>query len=175
MKLLKTAALGMLLAGAAWMPTFANGYEEAVQVTSDPQVAYTLYVGIPSSEAEATFDSLSDWTKHEHVQASGNGITVYYTRTLKDGTKQKVSFPRSRTYGAHFIIMEFYTPKAADAHKMYLQALNTMTKKMGQPKSRGHNSTNDFAHFEADDGFTVNLIYTPREKSFKIIREYVYH
>lgn len=175
MKLLKAATLGILLAGAAWMPSFANGFEEAVQVTSDPYVAYTLYVGMPSAEAESTFDSLPDWTKHEHVQANGGGITLIYTRILKDGTKQEISFPRSSKYGAHFIDMTFYTPNTEDAHKMYLQALKTMNQKMGKPSTIAQNKTNHYAIFEEADGYHVDLTYTPGKKAFKIVRIYVYH
>ena len=175
MNVLKTAALGVLLAGAAWMPSLANGFDEAASVTSDPQVAYTLWVGMPSADAEAAFDGLVDWTKHEHVQANGGGITVYYTRTLKDGTKQKVMFPRSRTYGAHFIDMSFTTPKADDAYKMYQQGVKTMIQNMGQPKSVTKRGMNYYTDFEQADGYNVRLSFVANEKTFTITRIYVYH
>lgn len=175
MKLLKAATLGILLAGAAWMPSFANGFGEAVQVTSNPHVAYTLYVGMPSAEAESTFDSLPDWTKHEHVQANGGGITLIYTRTLKDGTKQEVHFPRSSKLGAYFLDMKFITSKAEDAHQMYLDAVKRMTQEMGSPESIKKIYVNYLATFRETDGYTVSLRYLPQEKAFEVSRNYVYH
>lgn len=175
MNVLKTAALGVLLASAAWMPSLANGFDEAASVTSDPHVAYTLYIGKPSAESEAAFDSLPDWKKQEHVAANGGGITCIYTRTLKDGTKQRVSFPRSSKFGTYFIIMKFTTPKAEDAHQMYLDAVKRMTQEMGAPESIRKIDVNYLATFREADGYTVYLTYNTKEKTFEVDRHYVYH
>lgn len=180
MKLLKIAALGVLLASAAWLPSFANGFDEANQVSQDPHVAYTLYIGMPTKDAEAAFDELKDWKKS--VEDLTNGCytgpaskKIYYARTLKDKTKQKVFFFRNYDGILYGYQITFYTNKNADAEKMYNQAVKNLKAQLGAPHRTMSNSTNEWTNFEESDGYNINLTYNKQEKSFKIDRHYVYH
>lgn len=178
MKLLKTAALSILLAGAAWMPGFANGLDEAAQVTSDPFVAYTLYQDMPITEAVQTFDALPDWTKKmEYKRGIYTNVPaplVYtYTRTLADKTKQVLSFSKyegQEVIGGFNLI--FYTKKTKDAEQMFQQAYKSIDSyqkwyKTGNPNSK---RTDIFATFWDNDGYTIQLELNRDKNMFAVYR-----
>lgn len=179
MKIVKTAALGILLASAVWIPGFANGFDEAVQVTRDPYVAYTLYEDMPIEEAIHTFDALPDWGKKmEYVQpgpySNGQSPLCYtYTRTLADKTKQVLTFSKFKNQevlGSFKIT--FYTKKVEDAIQMFEQAYRSIDSyqkwtKAGNPNSK---QADKFATFWTNDGYTVQLEVNIDKKMFSINR-----
>lgn len=174
MKLLKTAALGILLAGAAWMPGFANGLDEAAQVTSDPFVAYTLYEEMPITEAIQTFDELPDWVKKmEYIRDpyfDGPAPLCYtYTRTLSDKTKQVLCFKK---YEGQKVLsaftLTFYTKNTKDLIQMYEQAYRSIDSYQKWNKVGNINSLS--ATFWDNDGYSIGIGVNKEKKSFTVSR-----
>lgn len=174
MNKIKVALCGLLLASAAWIPGFANGLDEAMQVTSDPYVAYTLYKSMPITEAIETFDTLPDWTKHtEYIKdPHSNGpapLVYFYTRILSDKTKQVLIFKKydNQTKLSAFALL-FYTKNAQDAIKMYEQAYQNIDSyqkwtKVGDIKSK-------HATFWNDDKDYIEITVNSADKLFFIKR-----
>ena len=174
MKVLKTALLGLLLAGTAWMPGWANGLDEAKQVTSDPFVAYTLYEGMPITDTISTFDALPDWTKKmEYIkQQYYNGpipLTYTYTRTLEDKTKQVLLFQKyqDQTVLSAFTLL-FFTKNVKDAKAMYEQAYRSIDSY--QKWSKVGNINSKQATFWDNKGYTIYIELDPDSKMFAIRR-----
>ena len=178
MKILKTAALGILLAGATWIPGFANGLDEAMQVTSDPFLAYTLYEKMPAEEAIHTFDALPDWVKKMEYKPVKyyNGpdpLHYTYTRTLADKTKQVLTFSRfdgQKVLGA--FTLTFYVKKTQDAVQMFQQAYRSIDSyqkwnKAGNPNFK---QADVFATFWDNSGYTVQLELNTDKKMFAVYR-----
>ena len=174
MKVLKAAALGLLLASAAWIPGFANGLDEAKQVTSDPFTAYTLYEDLPIADAIRTFDALPDWVKKmEYIKQpyydGPTPLTYTYTRTLEDKTKQVLTFQKyegQTVLGAFTLI--FYTKNAKDAQAMYEQAYRSIDLYQKWIKTGGLDK--NYTNFWDKYGYTVYIEVNTDKKRFTIQR-----
>lgn len=152
MKRWKKIALGVVLASAMWIPSFANALGEVNAVSQDLMVAYTLYPDMNTTDAEAAFDSLPDWTKHvEYIGDRDRTVDsfVSYTRTLEDKTKQEV-FMLRRKDG---ILLEyrvlFYSESRAKLEEMYNLAFNNLKAKYGAP----YMSSKNMARFLSDNPY----------------------
>lgn len=132
----KKIALGVVLASALWMPSFANALGEVNAVSQDLMVAYTLYPDMSTSDAEAAFDSLPDWTKHvKYIGDRDRTLDsfVSYTRTLEDKTKQEVFMLRRKDGRLLDYRVMFYSESRAQLEKMYNLAFNNLKAKYGAP------------------------------------------
>ena len=143
------------------MPGFATGLDEAIQVTTDPYVAYTLYLGMPYTDVIQTFDSLPDWKKTtEYVknkQFPGyDYVNVTYTRVLKDKTKQTLAF-KSYVNSSKLseFALTFYCPNLTDAQKMFEQAYRNIDSAKKWYKAGSLKS--GYTTFWDDDGYTIGI------------------
>ena len=156
----KKIALGVVLASAMWMPSFANALGEVNAVSQDLMVAYTLYPDMSTSDAEAAFDSLPDWTKHvKYIGDRDRTLDsfVSYTRTLEDKTKQEVFMLRRKDGRLLDYRVMFYSESRAQLEKMYNLAFNNLKAKYGAPYMSSKNlsrflSDNPYYYTELDIG-----------------------
>lgn len=168
----KKYVLGLALAAACYMPSFANSFDEAMAVTEDPRVAYTFYIGMNSGEVEDAMDALTDWKKVVHDYKSFREL--HYTRTLEDGTIEEITLPNfKRTQFLKEYHILFTTKTVGEAAKMYYQAMARLRKTYGSPTSHQATPTYEDAGYNLDDGHLQFLIgYDKKMKSFGIARNY---
>lgn len=168
----KKYVLGLAVAAMCYVPSFANGFDEAMAVTEDPRVAYTFYIGMNADDVEAAMDDLPDWTKR--VEDFKSFRNIFYTRTLEDGTKEEICLPNFK-HGAMLkeYHITFTTKTVGEAAKMYFQAMAKLRKNYGSPASHEAKVTYESAGYIFDDGhLNVLLGYDKTMKSFGITRNF---
>lgn len=177
MKLLKVAIASVLLAGAAWMPSFANGLGELNQVTTDPDSAYTLYLDMPIGGVESAFDGLKDWTKQKELIKNPYDpwhmvVRITYTRTLQDKTKQKVIVEAYKGI-VDRNIFEFYTGSKEETQQMFEQALANLKNAQKWIFPIGDNTDNNRIVMYRHDGLNIYLDKDLKNHMFRMTKYYV--
>lgn len=169
---IKKIVATLLVAGACYMPAWANGVEEALAVTADPDVAYTFYLGMDTWQIEEDMDGLPGWTKRsEGFQKLRN---IFYKRTLEDGTVEQIVFNNVKPNDVltHFNI-SFAMKKPGEAAKVYFQAMAKLRKIYGNPRTHEADTTRESSGFDLDGGHLLYGIgYNKKENTFYVNRYY---
>lgn len=169
----KKYVLGLAVAAMCYVPSFANGFDEAMAVAEDPGVAYTFYLGMNTDEVEAAMDALPDWNKRveKGVKSLRN---LHYTRTLEDGTVQEISLPNFKRGAAlKEYHIHFTTKTVGEAAKMYFQSMAKLRKTYGNPLWHEADASGERAGYDLDGGHLNFIVaYNKNQKTFNVVRNY---
>ena len=121
----KKIVLGLLMAGACYMPCLASSVDEVVALTQNPTVIYSFQPGDAPDVIAGHLKEMGGWEKVEEEALSfGDEIVVTYARKLDDGMEETLKYtyyPKANV--TESIYVTFHCQSLKKAKKLYNKAL----------------------------------------------------